>query len=463
MTLRDQRGLGLSTQNPKSVERLERAVDLTASYFVDPLATIQGAIDEDPSFVMGHCLRAALAVMSSEKGALPLIEESVSAIRRSPQANSRERAHAKAASAWLAGDFERSVRFYNDILLDYPRDLVALQTAHIGDFLLGNSQMLRDRVAQVLPYWDESVPGYGYVLGMYAFGLEEMGAYEHAEETGRRALELSRRDAWAVHAVTHTFEMRGSLAKGIDFLTSRQPDWAPDNGFAFHNFWHLALLHLDRGEHERVLEIYDRHIRPRPTQIAYENVDASALLWRLELRGVDVGERWQAVADGWEGLSEEAFYAFNDVHAVIAFVGAGREKSLEKTMASLGRATAQSGTNGMMTRDVGLPLARALVAFRQGDFSTAVELLRDVRTIAHRFGGSHAQRDLIHLTLVEAALRAGQSRLARALAAERTALKPASPFNWLLSARALELDGDRAGAAIARKRQQGDVLRDALV
>jgi tetratricopeptide (TPR) repeat protein len=255
--------------------------------------------------------------------------------------------------------------------------------------------------------------------------------------------------------------MRGSLAQGSEFLTSRQPDWAPDNGFAFHNFWHLALFHLDLGEVERALAIYDQHIRPRPSQIAYENVDASALLWRLELRGVDVGDRWQALADGWEVTAEDAFYAFNDVHAVIAFVGAGREQALEKTMAALGRATTERGTNGMMTRDVGLPLARALVAFAQGDFSTAVERLLHVRTIAHRFGGSHAQRDLIHLTLVEAALRAGQSRLARALAAERTALKPSSPFNWQLSARALELDGDRSGAALYRDRQRASLEQHA--
>ena len=146
----------------------------------------------------------------------------------------------------------------------------------------------------------ESVPGYGYVLGMHAFGLEENGLYAQAEETGRRALEISRRDPWAVHAVTHTFEMRGSTDQGIEFLRSREADWAPDNGFAFHNYWHLALFHLDLGQYDEVLAIYDEHIRPRPTQVALENVDASALLWRLELRGVDVGSRWQALADGWE-------------------------------------------------------------------------------------------------------------------------------------------------------------------
>jgi tetratricopeptide (TPR) repeat protein len=452
MKQHDLRGLGLSTDNPKSVECLEKALDLTASYFVDPLATIESALQEDPSFVMGHCLKAALGVMCGEKGGLLLIDQSLRAIEQSGRANSRERAHAAAAAAWLEGDFARTNRLYGEILHDHPRDLLALQAAHITNFLLGNSQLLRDRVAQVLPHWDDSVSGHGYVLGMYAFGLEETGLYARAQQTGLRALELSRRDPWAVHAVTHTMEMQGLLREGIDFLSYREPDWAPNNGFAFHNYWHLALFHLDLGEHERALAIYDQHVRPRPTQMALENIDASALLWRLELRGADVGARWQALADGWEGAAEDAFYAFNDVHALIAFIGAGREDLVAKTQAALVRAAERGGTNGMMTRDVGLPLARALLAFSRGDFSTAVELLLEVRTIAHRFGGSHAQRDLIHLTLVEATLRAGKSKLARALSAERTALKPSNPFNWRLTARALELDGDRSGAGAARAR-----------
>jgi hypothetical protein len=51
-------------------------------------------------------------------------------------------------------------------------------------------------------------------------------------------------------------------------------------------------------------------------------VDASSLLWRLELRGADVGDRWQALADDWTALADDGFYAFNDVHALMAFVGA---------------------------------------------------------------------------------------------------------------------------------------------
>ena len=435
--LRDIRGVAVSTSHQPSLERLERAVELTASYFVDPLATIDQALAEDPDFVMGHCLKAALAVMSTERAARPMLADSLAALERlAPHANARERGHERAARAWYEGDFARSARLYGDVLLDEPRDLLALQVAHIADFLLGETQMLRDRVAQVLPHFDQNTPGYGYVLGMYSFGLEENAHYGRAEAVGREALARNPRDPWAVHAVTHVMEMRGRTPDGIDWLTSRSPDWAPENGFAFHNWWHLALFHLELCDTERALELYDAQIRPRASKIAYENVDASALLWRLQLRGVDVGRRWAELASDWAEVGEEGHYAFNDVHAVAAFAGAGRSADTARTLAAMERALSAGGTNALMTRDVGLPLARGLLAFAEARYDECVELLLGIRTIVQRFGGSHAQRDLVHLTLVEAALRAKRFSLARALSAERLDRKPESPHNRLLARRA---------------------------
>jgi tetratricopeptide (TPR) repeat protein len=341
------------------------------------------------------------------------------------------------------------VELYGAIALDFPRDSLALQTAHLGDFYLGQSSQLRDRIARALCDWDESVPGYGYVLGMHAFGLEEMGDYGRAEERGRRALELNRRDPWAVHAVAHVMEMQGRLDDGVSWLTGRVDDWAPDNGFAFHNWWHLALYHLDRGEHDRVLEIYDTGIRPKRSDAPLEMLDASALLWRLHLRGADVGGRWKDLADAWEKRSEDGYYVFNDMHAMMAFVADGRERSARWLLDNLVRRLDRDGTNAMMTRDVGLPVCRAIHAFGRGNYRMAIEELMPVRPIAHRFGGSHAQRDVLSLTLIEAALRGGEARLARALASERTELKPRSPFNWVLTARAREIAGDAAGAEAA--------------
>jgi hypothetical protein len=452
MSLVDCRGVPVSTNNLRALQHYEQAVELAVGYYLDPLVILQNTLEEEPHFAAAHCLRAALMVTATDKSALPMLRESVEAIESlGRRANERERAHAAAARAWLQGDFAGSVRRYGEILLDYPRDLVALQAAHLGDFYLGASTMLRDRIAQVMPLWDAAVPGYSYVLGMYAFGLEETASYSRAEDVGRRALEMNSQDPWAVHAVAHVMEMQGRLRDGIDFLTLHEKDWATNNAFAFHNWWHFALFHLDIGDTARVLSLYDTKIRSSDSQVPLEMIDASALLWRLYIRGVDVGERWKALSDAWQSAAEDAFYAFNDVHAVMAFAGAERLDLANKTLTAMERCAAGSGTNAAMTRDVGLPVAHALVSFALGRYAECIELLLPVRTIAYRFGGSHAQRDLIHLTLVEAALRAGKIKLARALVAERTQLKSGSPFNWQLTARVSDAIGEPATAARARE------------
>jgi hypothetical protein len=346
--------------------------------------------------------------------------------------------------------FDRAVALYGDIAIEYPRDLVALQTAHVCDFYLGDSLMLRDRPAQLLPHWNAEVPGYGYLLGMYAFGLEETANYSRAEDVGRHALDLNARDPWAVHAVQHVFEMQGRVHDGIEWLTATSPNWA-DSALAFHNWWHLALHHLELEDMAAALDLYDRVVHPKESVVALELVDASQLLWRIALRGIDVGARWQELADCWAKPAEGGFYAFNDVHALMAYAQAGREQPTRQLLATLAARAGDADPNGVTTRDIGLPLARAIVALAEGRHAEAVSLLLPIRSRSNRIGGSHAQRDLVQLTCIEAALRGGNGRLARALASERTEQKPASPFNWRLTARALGANGDAAGAKAAHE------------
>ncbi len=452
MKLKDRRGLDVSSRNPESIERFEEALDLTASYFFDPLATINGALAEDPAFAMGHCLRAALGVMSSERGALPMVRESVEAVEAlGTRATDRERAHVAAARRWMEGDLAGGMRAYGDIVVDHPRDLLAVQVAHVGDFFLGQSTMLRDRVSQVLPQLERIRARLRLCAGHARLRAGGDGSVRPGR--GRRSQGARRkpRDPWAVHAVAHVMEMQGRIRDGIEFLSSRAPDWSVNNGLAYHNWWHLALHHLELAEHDRALEIFDTRIRPAETSVALEMLDASAMLWRLTLRGVDVGARWKSLAASWQPIAQDRFYAFNDAHAVMAFVGAGEWASVDRTIDSLERAAQESGTNGMMSREVGLPLARAVAAFGREEYSAVIEHLTPIRARAHLFGGSHAQRDLLQLTLLEAAFRAGRPSLARALAAERTELKRTSPFNWRMTSRALAAQGldDEARQALA--------------
>ncbi|MGO4281030.1 tetratricopeptide repeat protein [Cupriavidus sp. RAF20_2] len=433
----DARGLEVTSDHPEALAHYETGLALLHGYYGDPLAAVDAALAEHPDFAMGHALRAALMVTSGDGTAVPLLRESVEAGEAlGDRANPRERRHLAAARAWLDGRFAESVQAYGDIAIDYPRDILAVQVAHLGDFLLGQSSMLRDRIAQVLPHWDKDVPGYGYLLGMHAFGLEESNRYEDAEARGREAVALNPRDPWAIHAVAHVMEMQGRLDDGAAWLHTRVSDWSEDNMLAVHNWWHLALFLLEQERYDEVLALYDAHLnRPAPA-IALDLVDGAALLWRLHLRGVDAGARWAALADDWYTRGAAGYYAFNDVHAIMACLGAGREDAVAEIRAAMAGAAIGQGTNAMMSRDVGLPVADAMIAFARGDYAATVTLLMPVRILTHRFGGSHAQRDVFALTLIEAALRGRHANLAAALVAERAALKPMNPSLAALAGRA---------------------------
>ena len=449
MKLKDQFGNPVSAQNRIALDLYDFAVTQLAFFRTDPIATIDEALANDPTFIMGHCFKAGLLATTSERGSESGIAAALAAAERHVgHALERERMHLNAARTWLSRDFAGAAKLYGDICAEYPRDFLALQIAHLMDFLLGHASMLRDRPAQVLGAWSERDPLRGAILGMHAFGLEECGAYDDAEAIGRRAIELNPADTWAAHAVAHVFEMRGQTRSGIDWIKATAPAWSEHNFLAFHNWWHLALFHLDADDYESALAVYDTRVRPASSRVAGEMVDASALLWRLRLRGVDVADRWMELARSWEALGEDGYYAFNDVHALMAFLATGNQRHAKRILDSLEAASRRSDTNGMMSRDVGLPMARALGAFEGQDFEIAVDDLQRVRAFAQRFGGSHAQRDLLQLTTTEAALRAGRQSLARALIAERMALKPRSAFNLRLLERA-QIIGTEAGLCTA--------------
>ena len=428
MIRHDAREHPITTASVDALAEFEKAQRLFSIYAGDPLAALQAAIDIDPSFALAHVMRAHLLISGAEATARGDAAAALKAAEREAAGlTARERGHLAAARAWLRGDLVAASRIFDDILTDHPRDLLALQMGHTLDFYLGDAVNLRDRPGRVLPRWDESVPGFGHVHGMHAFGLEEMGDYAAAERAGRRAVEHDARDAWAIHAVAHVMEMEGRSADGISWLTETSTGWVPENFFATHNWWHLALFHLDRGETGRVLDLYDTQIRASRSPVVLDMVDASAMLWRLHLAGADLGERAQELAGAWAPRAPDGLYAFSDAHAAMAFLLAGRGDLLRQTFVAMDAAAADdSRTNAMMTRDVGLPLVRALHAFKAGRYGEAVEGLRRIKDIAVRFGGSNAQRDLIHWTMTEAALRDGDRTTAHGLVKQRATLKPNS-------------------------------------
>jgi len=435
----DARGLAVTLANPAALEPYERALHAFQTYRGDPLTPLDEAIALDEGFAAAHAAKALLLTTLFERRfmreALATLERGRKALERG---NVRERALAAAARTIAEGGWHEGARLLDHLLAEYPRDIVAVQVAHLMDFYRGDALNLRNRVSRVLHAWNRAVPGYAYVLGMHAFGYEECNQYPEAERAGRRAVELSGDDSWAVHAVAHVMEMQGRIAEGFAWYRETQPVWdTADNGFAFHNAWHTALYHLDRGDTRQALDIYDARFA-KGIDMVLPRIDATALLWRLKLEGADVASRAAPVADAWQAALEQdegGFYAFNDFHAVLAFAAAGRREAISRVQAAQSRTAIERGDNAAMARAVGLQASEAIAAYAEGRHHAAAQQLAAVRDGANRFGGSHAQRDLLTLTLIDAASLAGLPATARHYARERLVHKPESAWGGRLMER----------------------------
>jgi tetratricopeptide (TPR) repeat protein len=368
----------------------------------DPLAAARAAVRAAPGSAAAHLVEASLLLCSRD---VRDVEAAGWAYARLTHLELRphEHAHLAAITVALDGDLAAACRAYDEILADAPHDLLALVVAQTFDYYLGSPGSQLARTTRVLEHWQRSMPSYHAVLAMHAYALQECGAYEEAEAAAYRALALQPWDVRAHHALAHVMEMQGRFEEGIRWMGARSALWTGAGAASTHLWWHIALYHLELGRPEQALAIYDHRIQGESLS---QLIDTSALLWRLHLAGFPLGKRFQVAAARWSPCAEDAYCAFNDLHAMMAFVGGQRPDYASRLLAAQERRLARpSGANHDMTRLVGLPACRALAAFGRGDFAVAARLLRALPPVAHRIGGSHAQRDVLQLTRGAAAAR----------------------------------------------------------
>ncbi len=411
----DARGCPLSGATEPAFQAYEAALAAFQNWRRGAEPLLEAALREAPEFVMAHVLQAYLLVCSRDprrvRAAVPLLER----LRRLP-ANAWEHGHIAALHALLADDIERAKSCFSEQLRQQARDVLALQVAHAFDYLTGDLPQLQGRVTAVLPAWSPRLPGYGTVLAMHAFGLEESGDYAGATQAALAALHINPLDARAHHVMAHVHEMCASPAAGLQWMHERAAGWALDTTVATHCQWHLALYHLALGRPDSALAAHDQHIRGNGSCEVSDLIDASALLWRVELIGADVGPRWVGLSAAWSAHIDDAYCSFNDIHAMLAFVGARDWPHAQRLVDRLMYSAAQPTRHGQTTRLLGLDACRALMAYGRGDHLGVVRLLSRLPASAHRLGGSHAQRDVLQLTLqrsVESISSLRQSYLAR--------------------------------------------------
>lgn len=415
----DPRGGRLSGATPSALAAYERALAAFLSWRSGAEAPLAQAIGEAPGFVMAHALAAYLLIGSRDpqrvRAAAPRLA-AAAALR----SDDHERLHLAAIERVLADDYAGALAALDAALRERPRDVLALAMASALDYLGGESARLRERVERVLPAWPSDLPGYRSVRVMHAFGLVECGEVERGEDAALAALAIDGTDARAHHAMAHVFETTDRCADGVRWLNRHAQAWGSATVVATHCWWHLALFHLAHGEHDAALALYDRRVRAGGSGEVADLIDASALLWRLRLHGVDGAARWGELATAWAARVDDAYCSFSDLHAMIAFVGARDDANAQRLLQRLARSQRQPTRHGESTRLLGLAACHALLAFGRGDHALAITLLASLPARVHRLGGSHAQRDVLHLTLLHAvqAIRR-PARRARAMPRKR--------------------------------------------
>jgi hypothetical protein len=379
--------------------------------------------------------------------------------RTAPDATRREQLNVEVLRAWIADDVPRALRACAQLTDEYPRDLVILKIEQYLEFNCGDFTAMLRAALKVL----EHNADVAYVHGMAAFAYEECRLLSEAERAARRALELERKEPWAQHALAHVMLTQGRIEEGARFLEGVAPTWTDLNSFMItHLWWHVALFDLSRGRFARALEIYDRHSWGVAKEYSQDQVGAVSLLARLEIAGVDVGRRWQELAEYLAARAEDTVQPFLTLQYLYGLARAERAEAHTLLEAVRQRAGSAPAHTREVWREVVLPASEGLHAYARRDYDRAWRELGRAMPRMIETGGSHAQRDFFEQIHLDAAMASGRMSAAQQMLELRRAADPDGvPVNTALACvyAALGLatlaDEARGRVAAARARHSG--------
>ncbi|MGF1476982.1 MAG: tetratricopeptide repeat protein [Geminicoccaceae bacterium] len=408
--LLDRRGLALTAASAEAAKSLDRAIERFLSFHLDGPDHLKSCLVLDPECPLARILQGYLQVMARSRTKTEDLEMTLALVSRLVErACPREVIHADALARWARGDLWGALGCWQQILKDWPLDLLALRVQHFAAIYSGSARPLTEGVVAAMDRFDEQVPGYAYVLGMLAFAQQEGGDFEAGERLGREAHELDPDELWTLHAVAHALDEMGRQEEGVAWLDRGVDAWFDRDSMKAHLYWHQGLFWFDQGRFDEALAWYDRMIAPAHQEFYVDTINAAALLWRMDLAGIDVGDRWAKLATVVEPRVQDRGLVFADLHATAALAAGGRTDLALDLCRSLETYARQSrSTDAQAVTPAALPICRALIDFYEGAYDRAVDQLISSKPVWHLVGGSVVQRDVLNHFLIEATIRAGR-------------------------------------------------------
>ena len=429
----DAQGLAITAASAEAVAAYDDVVEAYLKYRADAGQRLKGLMKLDPEMPMGLVLGGVFFMLAYNTALVPRARAAAEAAARHAGTD-RERAHAAALALWADGHVDAALGAWEAIMAVHPHDILAFRLHHFCAFWLGRAGQMLRAVDAVAPAWSAAMPGYGSILACRCFANEECGNYQVAEEAGRAAVTLDPGDLWATHGVAHILEMQGRRGEGIAWLKTLEPHWEGGSNLLHHLWWHRAMYHLERGEHDEVLGLYDRGFRNQSSALVQAMPDlyidvqnAASMLFRLQRHGVDVGDRWVELADKAEARIGDCLSTFTLPHWMMALTATGRSQAAARMLDAMREAATQPGTVAPILRESAIPVCEAVLAHAQGDHARAVAAMRPAIGVMHRMGGSHAQQDVLEQLFLDAAMKAGAQDDARMLLERVAGRHPVPP------------------------------------
>ena len=432
----DAQGYKPSHSNAKAAEQIDKAIRAFTLGYGDANAHLSASLEYAPNCTMANLLQLWLRLLSNNSAIIAELGPQLATVCTDGW-NDREKGHLEALQLASKRQWPSAVAVLDRLLMEYPQDLAAHQCAMRLDSYLGRFHRSAGRAARSLPFWSKEQKNYGIILSFFGFGLEESGDYARAEDIAREAAILEPYGYWPHHTVSHVFEMTDRATDGIDWMNDRFEFWSgPKNNNCAHIWWHKALFHIDLGQSDEALKIYDENVVPLAKPVGFQLCNLTALLWRLEILGCDAGDRWAHQHELFQQQSTDACNPFGEIHAVMAAIRADDWAAYETLLSGMQTAANDGSEIAAAYGEVAVPIAKAMAQYVKGAYGNTVDLLLHVRANLSRMGGSVAQRDLIEWTLTAAAIRASERSISLSLANERMAFKPVSLVNQRFMAEA---------------------------
>lgn len=425
VVLRDAYGLPITTASRVAVDHYDRGVRALLGFGAEAIPDFRQAVAADPEFVLAAAALAVSLYLDEQIPAARAAMEQATALGAA-QASTltvRERRHLDALGLFVGGRSNEAIALMKAILAEHPRDMVLMQRLYYIYFWQGRSADMLALTESVRPALADD----GYMLGYHAFALEENRRFDEALPLAESAVSVNPRDAWAVHAIAHVYYERGDNRRGIEALPPRIHPCDHLGYFKNHLLWHLALLHLAEGDYERGGRLFESVFGRIPIAIASDLQDSVALAWRLDLFGHADPRRWERLGSAARHWLEMPLLLFHDLHVGMALAAAGDWPSAERQLERL-RERSKKSKNPTLG-EVVVPLMEGLHAFARGDYALSAARIESVEPRIIEVGGSHAQREVFHDTLLAAALRGRQER-AVSLLERRLAKRPNPGHYW---------------------------------